>query len=214
MTVAEAISEVTQQRNEMTADTAYSYMKKVHRWLCDNYLLSTKLFYIQLTAGVYSYQLDTSIRRTRTSTFIPSANGYYPLVAESIVDWDILYPSWRNTSASQPSAYSIDEGYINLRYAPSVSSVGTGANMYPRIDLWGSVLPSFTKTDSLPPDVPEDLYIDWTILKWCEKSAQPLVQIYQPQVLEQLDSLKLNLQKKAHNYRPRQTPSAMYQSSV
>lgn len=214
MLVSEAVSEVVQQREGITSEIAYVYMKKVHRWLCDNFILKTELFNMALTSGVISYTLDTSIKRVRTVTYIPSENSFIALLPESTKDWDVTYRSWRNQQPSQPVAFSVEEGQISYRNTPNTTSVGVGVNMYPRVDVWAATSPPFAKTDSLPPDVFEDVYITGTIMMWCQYKCPEQAPIYAKMFADQIKTLEYTLVKVSHNFRPRQTPAEMYQRSV
>lgn len=211
MTVGEAVSEVTQLRGDINETLAYAFMKKFHRWLCDHYILKTELFRVAVTDGVASYALDESIRRVRTVTYIQNANSYVALLPESTKDWDIVDPAWRQLGKATPQAFSAEEGFLTIKQTPNETSVGSGANMYPRLDVWAAVTPPFAKTDTLPADVYVDVYTTGTILKWAEHNCPEQVQLLTYQLANQLATLEYMLVKVNHNFRPRQTPAEMYQ---
>lgn len=213
MTVSEAISEVTQQVNAIQPNQAYAYMKKVHRYICDNYLLQSQDFTLNVTAGQRTYALSlmaSNVKRVRTVSYIPSAGSFIPLLPENTRDWDRDYSGWREMNLNTPVAFSVEEGNITLRWTPSTSSVGSGSSAYPRLNITCAVAPSFTQTDNLPPDVFEDVYIVGTIIRWAEVNAPQLVPLYMPQFMQQLESMKLMLFKSSQNYTPQWTPTAMY----
>jgi hypothetical protein len=214
MTFEEAVAEVTQLNGNINKDAAFAYMKKFHRYLHDHYILKTSMFPITLVADQASYLLDTTIRRVRTATYLQSANGYFQLNPEKTTDWDVKYPAWRYERSELPCSFSVEEGYITFRGTPPTVSTGVGANMYPRVEVWASVETDIALTDTLPPDVYVDIYTTGTILKWAEFNCPSDVPNLMALLKMHLDDLGYTLIKSSHNFRPRQSPAAMYQRPV
>lgn len=210
MTVDTAVQQVIAQQNAMTRDQAYAFLLATHRFLNQTYLLETQTFYVLLTAGVFIYTLDSAIKRVRTADYVNENGASSYLLPESTKDWDVSFPGWRLRQPTFPRAYSVEEGKITLYGTPNGTSSGIGVNATPRLQLTASVVPAFTSSSSLPPDVPEDVYIDGAQYRWAIKNrskvppgtVEDLFALWQMHI-KHLDQI---LTKAAQNFRPQYTP--------
>jgi hypothetical protein len=211
MTVNEAINEVVTEIPEIGRAKALTYLRKVHRWVYQNWIIKTDVVDFNLTANVGTLTLADNVKRVRTVNYYSQAgNEGTPLETESTADWDIETPNWRTRKASIPMAFAVEEGKIILNPAPATTTSGG----YPKITASVAVATELAEGDTLPWNISPDLYTEGVKYWYARNSCKDDIELSVAMFREQVDILNASFPKISHHYRPQVTPDLDFEQAI